>query len=65
MIPECVVDFLFNVLLVNLVGIGIALGTTIEEILSEDSGWESLWVLLLTVIFWPITIGIALARRCK
>ena len=59
MMIECI----FDVILVNLVGIGVALGTTIEEILSEDSGWESLWVLLLTVVFWPITIGMALRGR--
>jgi len=57
------IEFLLSVVLVNLVGIGIALGTTIHEILSVESAWESLWLLLLTVIFWPITIGIALAGR--
>jgi len=62
MIPECVVDFLFNVLLVNLVGIGIAVGTTIEDGGHENLG-DMLTSLLLTVVFWPIAIGMALRGR--
>ena len=62
MIPECVLDFLFNVLLVNLVGIGIAVGTTIEDG-SHENFRDMLTSLLLTVIFWPIAIGMAIKGR--
>jgi len=64
MIPECVLDFLFNVVLVNLVGIGIAVGTTIEDG-SHENFRDMLISLLLTVVFWPIAIGMALRGRHK
>jgi len=59
--PECVLDFLFNVLLVNLVGIGIAVGTVMED--EAGDFWEHITNLILTVIFWPIAIGMAIKGR--